>query len=102
MCTMMQNLGGCCPMAPFELEEGRLLTLEFHRLLLCVVSFCYRDLSHSCRSGPNFGHRYIVSYMYVNRVRDNNMFCYGHDKKGETKLTRYSKMIKIEYLLDYF
>ena len=25
-------------MAPFELEEGRLLTLEFHRLLLCVVS----------------------------------------------------------------
>ena len=55
------------------------------------VSFCYRDLSHSCRSGPNFGHRYIVSYMYVNRVRD-NMFCYGHDKKGQnlnlkTKLT---------------
>ena len=46
------------------------------------VSFCYRDLSHSCRSGPNFGHRYIVSYMYVNRVRDNNMFCYGHDEKG--------------------
>ena len=39
MCTMMQNLGGCCPMAPFELEEGRLLTLEFHRLLLCVCRF---------------------------------------------------------------
>ena len=36
---MMQNLGGCCPMAPFELEEGRLLTLEFHRLLLCVCRF---------------------------------------------------------------
>ena len=70
------------------------------------VSFCYRDLSHSCRSGPNFGHRQLVSYMYVNRVRD-NMFCYGHDKKGQnlnlkTKLTRYSKLIKIEHLLDYF
>ena len=35
------------------------------------------------------------------------MFCYGHDKKGQnlnlkTKLTRYSKLIKIEHLLDYF
>ena len=39
--------------------------------------------------------------MYVNRVRD-NMFCYGHDKKGESKLTRYSKLIKIEHLLDWF